>query len=676
LQGKLESLQDKLAPAAPAAGGLLAQIQAGKKLKKASTSKRQKEKKTQQKTLQEDLADVLSGRKEQTEAQSEGEIEKRFNIAMKFEKPELFIPELSYLISKVEEDDKFLKNWIKAFIEVTQTKNLFDKEWSDDYKYEHGDDYKEKFYEMNCNITEILTFIKDKKDDIEKIILSGDKEKIEEGCTILSNFAVIFKDEISEGAQIAQQKKEKEVVKKREDEEKKQAAQKEQERIQKALDSAEKLISKEFTNKELCGVSLAAVFDEIKGLIKKAAILDDVEVINGKIEEAKETFGGKVVQRNVKDSVKPLIQAFFAAWDVSYKELMKSDAVPAKEQKKTEPDKKPAAKPAPRAMPERPAKKVDAQEELKQKEEIARLAKEEAEAAKAEADKKVQEAAERKAKAEAELKEAQELNVKIELVKTKIDEESKKKVTRKSDRSKLFDEILKKFEKTLANYIIQDEKLLIGWVKNGEIETAINQLADHNHKQTLKKLKNSLVELQKKLAIQIKAVEAEVAASDDACKQAQAEHTAAVAAENKAEAKLAAVKKPKVGGEPAPASKPKTQAAGAHVPPSGPAVQPKPEEETELSQTTKKVLKIMTPEEKAQKLKDWSSVNDTLPISTTKEELAQILVLLQPFELKKIQTVASSRLSHPLHSKKLSEEEKLLLQFIKDYQRPSPTKKK
>jgi colicin import membrane protein len=500
--------------------------------------------------------------------------------------------------------------------------------------------------------------------------------------------------------------------------------------------------------------------------------------------------------------------------------------VPAKEQKKTEPDKKTATKPVP---PARPAPTVDAQAELKQKEEAAKLAQEKAEAAlkaKADADRKAKEAVDRKAKAEAkkseeervereaaaererkeaarlakeeaekkkrgeelkrkedvdrkekeavarkakaevELKEAQELNVKIEALKTKIDEASKKKSTGKSTKSQLFEDILKRFTGTEKNYILQDKDSLIQWVKNSEIETAINQLADHNHKRTLEKLKNSLVELQKKLVIGMKTAEAEFVAADAAGKEAQAE-LAAASKETKVvdEQKTAAPAAAQAVEQPAPAEVPaketqklianidvllkaintglaltkfsavKTLGAQAktiiskifnpddatlktwvenvdstkaaieqlakpgnyrsnltslqsslakyketlqeqpssaaapekpkHVPI---AAQPKPEEESELSKSRRKVLKIKTPKENVDELNKWDSFNKPLPITTTIDELPKILNLITDQEfIKQIKRFATGRLGL---GKKITQSEAELLKIIQNYEQP------
>ncbi len=251
------------------------------------------------------------------------------------------VQELVVLMDSADSQER-LKKFVDVFIKIVKKENFFKLE------QEFGEEDEAlnlRGYLISEKLDEIIEFIK-------KIVefFPDEKNGLLAGIKILEKYKVDYSEHIEKGRKAAELQREAKEQSDQKRAEEQRIVAVEKERIQKALAPAENLISKEFTNKELCGISLSAAFTEIKEFIKKAATIQDVNTINEKIDEAKEIFEGRAVQKAVKDSVKPLIKAFFAAWDSSYEELM----TPAKEQKKTEPVKQPAAKPVP---PARSAKK-------------------------------------------------------------------------------------------------------------------------------------------------------------------------------------------------------------------------------------------------------------------------------------------------------------------------------
>ncbi|MFH1254656.1 MAG: hypothetical protein V1646_04480 [bacterium] len=278
--------------------------------------------------------------------------------------------------------------------------------------------------------------------------------------------------------------------------------------------------------------------------------------------------------------------------------------------KTQQPDKKPAAKPAPRAMPARPAKKVDAQAELKQKEEAAKLAQEKAAAE------------QRKAKEEAELKEAQarkDLLEKIDALIKKIDQTPKPEKEPKLKVNTLEKEIFEVFKKIKAGQILDNSELLKSWIINPKISEAINNLA--GHEKTLAKFKNSLEVLKNK--IQISAPKEPSAAAE----------------------KTSEKKNPVVGG-PGEASVEESELTRSF-------------REIEVKQEKKKEEAAL--EAKAEKLKEWD-VKGPFPSGITSAQLPSVLTKLGQ-DLGAVKSKAKKRLfSNP------SKEEKELLEIIRDFQ--------
>ncbi len=512
------------------------------------------------------------------------------------------VQELVVLMDSADSQER-LKKFVDVFIKIVKKENFFKLE------QEFGEEDEAlnlRGYLISEKLDEIIEFIK-------KIVefFPDEKNGLLAGIKILEKYKVDYSEHIEKGRKAAELQREAKEQSDQKRAEEQRIVAVEKERIQKAIEPAKNLIVPhqvqavgkdgkpvissttrqpmyiddpqfhDFTKRNDCGASLAGAFDEIKEFIKKAATVQDVKIINEKIDEAKETFEGKAVQKAVNDSVKPLIRAFFAAWDVSYKELMKSDAVPAKEQKKTEPDKKPADKPVPPVRPARPAKKVDAQAELKQKEEAARLAQEKA----------AEE--QRKAKEEAELKEAQarkDLLEKIDALIKKIDQTPKPEKESKLKADTLEKVIFEIFKKIKVGQILDDSALLKKWIINPKISEAINNLA--GHEKTLGKLKSSLAKYKETLQ----------------------EQPSAAAAPGKPKDVL-------------------------------PVVHPQvAEEETELSKSRRKVLKIKTPEEYAEALRSWILVIRPIP-QIEESVLREVLKKLNSKDLSDLKQRVSTRKS-------------------------------
>lgn len=252
---------------------------------------------------------------------------------------------------------------------------------------------------------------------------------------------------------------------------------------------------------------------------------------------------------------------------------------PKTEEKKKDEGK---GKPAP-MLPARPKKK-DAQPAAKP---IAGdKAKVEAEAAAAERLKKERE------KVTAIAKEKEELLKKIDDLIGKIRDALKLKATKKIEKGDLANKIYDQFKGKGKDYILQDKDLLIQWLGSPDIEAAINQLADRDHKQTLTKFKASLEELKRKI-------------QTFAPKEPSAVDTS------------------------------------VHVPPSGPGSKSEPTEleRSFLARSARLEQKI---EEKANTLRDWTLVVKPIP-KIEANDLKEALKLLSPQDLKNLKQRVQTR---------------------------------
>ena len=176
----------------------------------------------------------------------------------------------------------------------------------------------------------------------------------------------------------------------------------------------------------------------------------------------------------------------------------------------------------------------------------------------------------------------------------KIRDALKLKATKKIEKGDLANKIYDQFKGKGKDYILQDKDLLIQWLGSPDIEAAINQLADRDHKQTLTKFKASLEELKKKI-------------QTFAPKEPSAVDTS------------------------------------VHVPPSGPGSKPEPTEleRSFLARSARLEQKI---EEKANALRDWTLAIKPIP-KIEANDLKEALKLLSPQDLKNLKQRVQTRKS-------------------------------
>ena len=332
LQGKLGALHDRLT-GVPGKPTMYEQIiRAGTKLKHIDEAQKPKAKSLLQGILSKAIAEV----------KPEDRLEK---IGEKGQagtsEPEEAIELLSEYHSEVS-----LSLWIKAFIKATNLDGF--NSWLED---SGSDGDNETMYLRSRNIKEVSDFI-----ELHKAAIDAASKKSEELQKIiekLKNYETTNKEMIEAGAKVVETKKAEATAALKA---KAAVPISEKEGIQKVLEPVRTLIVpglvnvvitdhttgskitsrendpafKDFTMEYYCGKALNNMLKEIQTSISSVSNKAEVDAINIKIVKLKELFEViKNVQEQIPDRGKPLIQAFFDAWDKAYAALKKTGAAAA-----------------------------------------------------------------------------------------------------------------------------------------------------------------------------------------------------------------------------------------------------------------------------------------------------------------------------------------------------------